>query len=419
MGRPGPRDPAFGRARRTHIQVGARTSRLASRWLPGRRGSCFAAKRSGHLGCRQSRLAGGRARRLNRGNLSCSRDLPPARPRGGLARCWSAPSRRLRWARSCPRWPEPTRSHRRDADKDGLTNRFERRVSHTNPRRKDTDRDRLSDRYEVRRSHTNPRRKDTDRDGLSDRFEVRRSHTNPRRKDTDKDGMNDGAELHPVATRSSRNPARRSACHSARQVPQPGGGGTDSTPAPSPVGDCLASAECYPKPSNSGRGATGVPSGTTPGTGCTTRPASGATLTASWPGRRHDHHRRQRRDDPGLRFPGPGHTRRQRDAHDRVLQLRPRLRLPELRQLDHRLQLHGPPLRFGARAPTNHRVAGSNILIEEQPDRARCAPAPATTPTEFRATAAAQNIVIRHNTIDMHAQHLDLADLLRRQLPRR
>ena len=86
-------------------------------------------------------------------------------------------------------------SHRRDTDKDGLTNRFERKVSHTNPRRKDTRPRRLSDRYEVRRSHTNPRRKDTDRDGLKDRFEIRRSHTNPRRKDTDKDGMNDGAEL--------------------------------------------------------------------------------------------------------------------------------------------------------------------------------------------------------------------------------
>jgi Right handed beta helix region/Bacterial TSP3 repeat len=83
----------------------------------------------------------------------------------------------------------------RDADGDGLSNRFERKRSHTNPHRADTDRDRLRDRFELKRSHTNPRRADTDRDGLKDGFEWRRSKTNPRRLDSDGDGYSDGVEV--------------------------------------------------------------------------------------------------------------------------------------------------------------------------------------------------------------------------------
>jgi hypothetical protein len=94
---------------------------------------------------------------------------------------------------------ERKRSHtnprRADTDRDGLRDRFELKRSHTNPRKKDTDRDGLSDRFELKRSHTNPRKRDTDGDGLSDRFELRRSHTNPRRKDTDHDGYSDGVEV--------------------------------------------------------------------------------------------------------------------------------------------------------------------------------------------------------------------------------
>ena len=113
----------------------------------------------------------------------------------------------------------------RDRDRDGLGNRYERRVSETNPRRADTDRDGLRDRFELRRSHTNPRRRDTDRDGVSDRREVRlrrrrrdRDHdglrgryerrvskTNPRRADTDRDRLRDGFEVR----RSRTNPRRR------------------------------------------------------------------------------------------------------------------------------------------------------------------------------------------------------------------
>lgn len=96
-------------------------------------------------------------------------------------------------------------ARKRDRDNDGLSNRFERKKSHTNPRRADTDGDKLRDRFELRRSKTNPRRRDTDRDGLSDGAEVRRFKTNPRRRDTDRDGLSDGAEVRRYKT----NPRRR------------------------------------------------------------------------------------------------------------------------------------------------------------------------------------------------------------------
>jgi hypothetical protein len=60
----------------------------------------------------------------------------------------------------------------RDADRDGLRARFERRRLRTNPRKRDTDGDGLMDGYEWRRSKTSPRRKDTDRDGGSDSIEL-------------------------------------------------------------------------------------------------------------------------------------------------------------------------------------------------------------------------------------------------------
>jgi hypothetical protein len=83
----------------------------------------------------------------------------------------------------------------KDRDGDGLSNRFEKTRSHTNPGRADTDRDRLGDRFELRTSQTNPRRPDTDGDGLRDGFEVHRSKTSPRREDTDADGSHDGVEV--------------------------------------------------------------------------------------------------------------------------------------------------------------------------------------------------------------------------------
>jgi hypothetical protein len=53
------------------------------------------------------------------------------------------------------------------------------------------------------------------------------------------------------------------------------------TPTPTPVlSDCLVSAECYPKPVNTGIGATGIPPGRpAASTSCTTTPTSGQVLT--------------------------------------------------------------------------------------------------------------------------------------------
>lgn len=100
--------------------------------------------------------------------------------------------------------PPAAESHARDRDRDGLSDRYELRKSHTGIRRADTDRDGLRDGYEVRKSKTNPRRADTDRDGLSDGFELRRARTHPRKRDTDRDGMSDGLEL--VLGRNPRKP---------------------------------------------------------------------------------------------------------------------------------------------------------------------------------------------------------------------
>ena len=89
----------------------------------------------------------------------------------------------------------PTEAVARDRDRDGLSNRFERKRSHTKVRRADTDRDGLKDGAEVKRYKTSPHRRDTDRDGLRDGREVKRYKTSPRRRDTDGDGLSDGAEV--------------------------------------------------------------------------------------------------------------------------------------------------------------------------------------------------------------------------------
>jgi hypothetical protein len=96
-------------------------------------------------------------------------------------------------------------AHAKDSDRDGLSDRFEKRKSHTSPRKKDTDGDGLRDKYEVRGSHTSPRKRDTDGDGLSDGFEVNGSKTAPRRRDTDGDGLSDGYEL----KKSKSSPRKR------------------------------------------------------------------------------------------------------------------------------------------------------------------------------------------------------------------
>ncbi|MBS1903062.1 MAG: OmpA family protein [Bacteroidetes bacterium] len=82
-----------------------------------------------------------------------------------------------------------------DADKDGLSDRAEREVYHTDPYNPDTDGDGLSDGDEVFTYHTDPTKADTDGDGLSDSDELMRYHTNPTTADTDDDGLTDGQEV--------------------------------------------------------------------------------------------------------------------------------------------------------------------------------------------------------------------------------
>jgi len=128
--------------------------------------------------------------------------------------------------------PAAAESRARDRDRDGLSDRYELRKSHTGIRRADTDRDGLRDGYEVRKSKTNPRRADTDRDGLSDRFELRRSHTHPRKRDTDRDGMNDGLEL--MLGRDPRKPDLQQTPFDPPPAVPAGGAPVDADPFPAP-----------------------------------------------------------------------------------------------------------------------------------------------------------------------------------------
>lgn len=82
-----------------------------------------------------------------------------------------------------------------DADGDGLSDRQEREVYHTDPHNPDTDGDGLRDGDEVFTHHTDPLKADTDGDGLSDYDELFRYHTHPVNADTDNDGLTDGQEV--------------------------------------------------------------------------------------------------------------------------------------------------------------------------------------------------------------------------------
>ena len=95
--------------------------------------------------------------------------------------------------------------------------------------RKDADRDGLTDRSEMKRTRTNPRKADTDGDGLADGIEVNRTKTNPRKADTDGDGFSDGAEV--TAGSSPRNPASVPTSPSTPVPPpsSPGSGPTTPT----------------------------------------------------------------------------------------------------------------------------------------------------------------------------------------------
>jgi outer membrane protein OmpA-like peptidoglycan-associated protein len=87
-----------------------------------------------------------------------------------------------------------------DSDGDGLTDYEEIFVYHTDPNNPDTDGDGLSDGQEVKVYHTDPLKADTDGDGLSDGDEVNKYHTDPLKADTDGDGLSDGDEIHKYST---------------------------------------------------------------------------------------------------------------------------------------------------------------------------------------------------------------------------
>ena len=88
--------------------------------------------------------------------------------------------------------PMAATASKNDRDRDGLTNKQERKFK-TNPRKADTDRDTLKDGREVKVLGTNPRKADTDDDGVRDGSEVR-SGLNPRDRDSDDDGTSDSYE---------------------------------------------------------------------------------------------------------------------------------------------------------------------------------------------------------------------------------
>ncbi|MDP4219787.1 MAG: OmpA family protein [Bacteroidota bacterium] len=82
-----------------------------------------------------------------------------------------------------------------DQDHDGLNDKSEREVYHTDPRNPDTDGDGIKDGDEVLKYHTDPLKADTDGDGLSDYDEIFKYHTDPNNADSDGDGLSDGQEV--------------------------------------------------------------------------------------------------------------------------------------------------------------------------------------------------------------------------------
>ena len=82
-----------------------------------------------------------------------------------------------------------------DVDKDGLTDKSEREIYHTDPNNPDTDGDGLTDGEEVKKYHTDPLKADSDGDGISDFDEINKYKTDPNNPDTDGDGLSDGQEI--------------------------------------------------------------------------------------------------------------------------------------------------------------------------------------------------------------------------------
>ena len=139
----------------------------------------------------------------------------------------------------------------RDRDHDRLPDRWERshHLSTTSPSAKrDPDGDRLNNRRELR-LRTHPRRADTDRDRLRDGAEVRRFHTNPRKRDTDGDSFSDRCELRKGTNPRKRQSRPKRRCSKSLQAPPtnpapgdspPSGGFPDASSTGVPAGTVLS-----------------------------------------------------------------------------------------------------------------------------------------------------------------------------------
>lgn len=166
------------------------------------------------------------------------------------------------------------------------------------------------------------------------------------------------------------------------------------------TGTCLASNNCYPKPLNSGVGATGIPSGHTPASGCTQNPASGAVLTdCLFTG------------IVDITTTGSGATYRYSKFVGQIRHFGTGTLTVEYSTLgpdsgcnndDNAFTGSNYTLRFSRVNSHVHegpRVAGSNILIEENFIGPLCSN-PGDHADGIQGFGGGTNVMIRHNTID-------------------
>jgi hypothetical protein len=165
------------------------------------------------------------------------------------------------------------------------------------------------------------------------------------------------------------------------------------------AGSCLASNNCYPKPVNSGVGATGIPPGHTTAAGCTTTPSSGQVLNDC------------------LFTNGPTITTTGAGATYRFSEFRGQVDHTGSGTLTVEYSNFGPITgcqnydnsfsgsnytvrysRFNDHVSEGPRVAGNNILIEENFIGYMCAN-PGDHADGIQGYGGGTNIVIRHNTI--------------------
>lgn len=177
-----------------------------------------------------------------------------------------------------------------------------------------------------------------------------------------------------------------------------------ATPTPTATGTpgaCDPAADCYPKPTSSGVGATGIPSGRTTATTCTTTPASGAVLE-------------------DCLFPGGSTiTTTGAGATYRYSRFKGQLTKAGTGTLTVEYSTFGPDSgcqnydnsftgsnytvrysRFNDHVSEGPRDAGNNILIEENFIGPMCSN-PGDHADGIQGFGGGTNVVIKHNTIDI------------------